>query len=162
MRTRSNCGALIVRGADPTRRLFTLMTAWAGKDVTTTLAAGRINRSATIALRPRSAVIARVTSAKCSRRTVTVAVPQGIAARSMGVDPSAMFPQDTVAPAGLVVTRATQSRGAGAGTASAGAAAVDGGATSGGTTTDATTAGGAFEPGLNAFPTSSPPITHDA
>src|SRR6185295_7282146 len=75
---------------------------------------------------------------------VTVAGPQGMGACAIGLVPRAISPQDTVAPSGLVVTRATQSPGAGRTGASAGAATTGAGAgSSGAAGAGAATAGAA-------------------
>src|SRR6516164_1906612 len=83
----------------------------------------------------------------------------------MGVEPMASSPQNTTAPAGLLVTRAVQSRAAGAPCSAAGADAGDGSAAPGDATTAGAAAGGAgafFEAGLSAIPNSTPASTHAA
>jgi hypothetical protein len=74
-----------------------------------------------------------------------------------------MSPHDTSAPAGLVVTRAMQSRGVKIGGSSSGTDAVDGGAIAGGgARVGGQTTGAALVPGRSALPSNRPTITQDA
>src|SRR4029077_16917425 len=95
-----------------------------------------------------------------------------MAACSMGLDPSATSPQETAAPAGLVVTRATHSPRARVLTSAAALGATTGGATTGGAdrgalsdgdttlrvwTTGPATTGAALGPARSHTPASNPP-----
>src|SRR5204863_4378494 len=94
---------------------------------------------------------------------VTVALPHGTAACSIGVDPIAVSPQKTAAPLGVVVTRATHSRGVGASVVVAGATAAGGGATTGGGSTEGVpTMTATFALGRSPNPNSNPTIRHAA
>src|SRR6187551_2405277 len=89
----------------------------------------------------------------------TVALPHGMGACAIGLNPRVMSPQRTAAPAGLVVTLASHSRP----TEATAGGAIDGAAISGGDTcAGAATTGAAALPDCSSSPTDRPTTTQAA